>query len=83
MKSDMMLVWAVAQWKRDVGSRQMTYHHRRVLDTAWRKVIKKLGGNDIELLGPTHDKLLEEKRAARIKEYAEAIKLEVMQKGAE
>lgn len=49
------LQWAVSRWREEVENRPLTNVHRRTLDDTWRQVIRRLGGDDIKLLGPTHD----------------------------
>lgn len=53
-----LLEWAVDSWYREVSNRPLGNVHRRTLDDTWRQVIKKLGGDHIDLCGPTHDQLL-------------------------
>lgn len=53
-----LLEWAVDQWHDEVASRPMINAHRRSLDDTWRQVIRRLGGDDIDLCGPRHDDLL-------------------------
>jgi hypothetical protein len=56
--ADDLLAWAVSRWKEEVGSRPMMNVHRRTLDDTWRHVIRKLGGDDLALVGSTHDDIL-------------------------
>lgn len=53
--------WAVSRWRSEVANRPMQNIHRRALDTTWRQVIRHFGGDDIELCGPAHDRLMESK----------------------
>jgi hypothetical protein len=53
-----LLAWAVSRWQAEVGSRPMTNVHRRTLDDTWRQVIQRLGGDDLALVGSTHDEIL-------------------------
>jgi len=57
--SNDLLDWAVVQWKREVANRPLQNIHRRTLDGTWRQMVRKLGGDDLELLGPCHDDLLD------------------------
>jgi hypothetical protein len=52
--------WAVERWEAEVKNRPLTNIHRRTLDDTWRQVIRKFGGDDRELIGPTHDELLDQ-----------------------
>lgn len=52
------LDWAVERWHAEVSQRPLVNVHRRSLDDTWRQVIKRLGGDDVALCGPTHDDLL-------------------------
>ena len=51
--------WAVDKWHDEVANRPLQNIHRRTLDTTWRQVIRHYGGDDVTLIGPTHDDLLE------------------------
>ena len=51
--------WAVRKWYAEVANRPMHNVHRRTLDDTWRQVIRHYGGDDLDLIGPTHDDLLE------------------------
>ena len=53
-----LMAWAVAGWRREVENRPLKNVHRRSLDTVWRQVIRRLGGDDVALIGPSHDDLL-------------------------
>ena len=53
-----LLQWAVSRWQAEVGSRPMANVHRRTLDDTWRQVIQRLGGDDLALVGSTHDEIL-------------------------
>lgn len=64
-KSD--LDWAVEQWKNSVANRPLNNIYRRKLDDVWRNIVRKLGGNDLELLGPSHDQLVAESQATKSK----------------
>ena len=52
------LEWAVSRWKTEVGGKQLSNAYRRTLDATWRQVIERLGGDPVELCGPSHDDLL-------------------------
>jgi hypothetical protein len=52
------LQWAVGRWQAEVSGRPMSNTHRRSLDDCWRQVIRRLGGDPVELCGPSHDDLL-------------------------
>lgn len=54
----LLLEWAVARWNEEVKDRPLNNAHRRTLDDTWRQFVKRLGGDDIQLLGPTHDQLV-------------------------
>ena len=51
--------WAIGRWKAEVANRDLVNIHRRSLDDAWRQVIRMAGGNPDELVGPSHDELLQ------------------------
>lgn len=53
-----LLEWAVGRWEAEVSLRPLHNVHRRTLDDTWRQVIRRIGGNDKALCGPTHDELL-------------------------
>jgi len=53
-----LLEWAVSRWNAEVSQRPLVNVNRRPLDDTWRQVIRYAGGNDRELIGPTHDELL-------------------------
>src|SRR6266576_3987664 len=53
-----LLQWAVERWNAEVRNRPLVNVNRRPLDDTWRQVIRYAGGNDRELIGPTHDELL-------------------------
>lgn len=55
---DAVLNWAVERWNAEVSNRPLINIHRRSLDGTWRQVIRKCGGDDIALIGPTHDQLI-------------------------
>lgn len=50
--------WVVERWNAEVKDRPMVNVHRRSLDDAWRQMLRHLGADDRQLLGPTHDELL-------------------------
>jgi hypothetical protein len=56
--TDLDVEWAVAQWNDQVRNRPLVNVHRRTLDSVWRQVIRYFGGDDVALIGPTHDDLL-------------------------
>jgi hypothetical protein len=51
--------WVVERWNEEVANRPMVNIYRRILDTTWRQVLRRLGGDDRALLGPTHAELLD------------------------
>lgn len=51
------LDWAVSRWRAEVESRPLRNVHRRPLDTTWRQVIRRFGGDPDALVGPSHDTL--------------------------
>lgn len=53
-----VLDWAVERWHAEVSQRPLINVHRRTLDGAWRQVIRKLGGDPVDLCGPDHSTLL-------------------------
>ena len=53
-----LLSWAVSRWQDEVSGRPLKNIHRRTLDDTWRQVVRKLGGDDVGLLGPAHDDLV-------------------------
>lgn len=55
-----LLAWAVARWQAEVANRPLQNIHRRTLDTTWRQVIRRFGGDTDALVGPHHDLLLDE-----------------------
>jgi hypothetical protein len=52
------LAWAIEKWSDEVSRRPLVNVHRRTLDDTWRQVIRRFGGDDVLLCGPTHDQLL-------------------------
>lgn len=66
-KSDVLptLEWAVERWYAEVSNRPLVNTHRRALDDTWRQVIRHSGGDDIALLGPTHDQLVADQMEKR------------------
>lgn len=52
------IAWVVERWKAEVASRPLVNVHRRSLDDTWRQVLRHLGVDDRERLGPTHDELV-------------------------
>jgi hypothetical protein len=69
-----LLDWAVERWKAEVEHRPLNNVHRRTLDDTWRQVIRKLGGDDVALIGKCHDDLIDEARSTRM-EMTEAVAL--------
>lgn len=55
-----VVTWAVGRWETEVMNRPLRNIHRRTLDDTWRQIIRRFGGNDRELCGPTHDELLDQ-----------------------
>lgn len=55
------LAWAVGRWDAEVRHRPLVNIYRRTLDTTWRQVIRRLGGDDLALCGLPHDELLSAK----------------------
>ncbi len=56
--------WAVERWHAQVGSMPLHWIHREVLDTTYREIIRKYGGDDIVLCGPTHAQLVARERTS-------------------
>lgn len=56
--TDEALEWAVSKWRDEVANRPLQNVHRSALDTTWRQVIRRFGGDDQMLVGPTHDELV-------------------------
>jgi len=54
------LAWAVGRWEAEVKNRPLVNVHRRSLDTTWRQVIRRFGGDPVLLCGPDHSTLLED-----------------------
>eukprot|EP00456_Euglypha_rotunda_P010724 TRINITY_DN12747_c0_g1_i14.p2 TRINITY_DN12747_c0_g1~~TRINITY_DN12747_c0_g1_i14.p2 ORF type:complete len:194 (+),score=42.53 TRINITY_DN12747_c0_g1_i14:993-1574(+) len=52
-----LIDWVVICWNAEVKNRPMVNVHRRSLDDAWRQMLRHLGVDDRERLGPTHDEL--------------------------
>lgn len=55
--ADDIVKWACERWRFEVGNRPIANTHRRTLDDVWRQVIRRHGGDDRALVGPTHDEL--------------------------
>jgi len=55
--------WAVQRWNAEVSNRPLVNTHRRSLDDTWRQIIRFTGGDPEELIGPSHDELLEKQNA--------------------
>lgn len=53
-----LLEWAVSRWVAEVSNRPLINIHRRSLDDTWRQLIRKLGGDPVQLCGPDHSSLL-------------------------
>jgi hypothetical protein len=53
------LDWAVSRWQAEVANRPLQNVHRRTLDTTWRQVIRRLGGDPDALVGPSSDAMSE------------------------
>ncbi|HLV84205.1 MAG TPA: hypothetical protein VKY62_10555 [Devosia sp.] len=51
--------WAVRKWHEQVANRPLVNVHRRTLDGVWRQVIRFAGEDDVVLLGPRHDDMLD------------------------
>ncbi len=51
------LDWAVQGWRDEVQYRPLVNVHRRFLDAMWRQMIRRAGGDPLELVGPDHDML--------------------------
>lgn len=51
--------WAVRCWHEQVANRPLVNVHRRTLDSVWRQVIRFAGEDDMVLLGPRHDDMLD------------------------
>lgn len=52
------LDWAVSRWRRSVEARPLHNIYRRTLDSCWRQVIRRAGGDDVTICGPRHDDLV-------------------------
>ena len=53
-----LLDWAVERWHAEVSQRPLVNVNRRSIDDTWRQIIRKLGGDPVDLCGPDHDTLL-------------------------
>lgn len=53
-----IMQWAVARWEVEVRDQPLHNVHRRTLDRTWRQIIRKYGGDDEVLIGPSHDELV-------------------------
>ena len=53
------LQWVVDRWHAEVANRPLVNVHRRTLDSTWRQMIRHLGEDDVVLLGPRHDDMLD------------------------
>jgi hypothetical protein len=49
-EQDELLSWAVARWDAEVKNRPEVNVYRKPLDTTWRQVIRRLGGDDQKLV---------------------------------
>lgn len=58
-----LLEWVVERWHAEVSQRPLHNVHRRSLDDTWRQVIRRLGGDPVDLCGPNHDSLFAAHRA--------------------
>lgn len=58
MSDKQHLEWAVERWNVEVKNRPLQNIHRRSLDTTWRQVIRRFGGDDLALCGLPHDELV-------------------------
>ncbi|MCF6780873.1 hypothetical protein [Stutzerimonas stutzeri] len=54
-----LLEWVVDRWHAEVANRPLINLHRRTLDSTWRQVIRRLGEDDVVLIGPRHDDMLD------------------------
>jgi len=54
-----LLRWVVGRWHAEVANRPLVNVHRRTLDITWRQIIRHLGEDDVVLLGPRHDDMLD------------------------
>lgn len=52
-----LVEWVVGRWRAEVANRPLVNVHRRTLDDTWRQVLRRLGEDDVALLGPRHDAL--------------------------
>jgi hypothetical protein len=68
----LIINWAVFRWNDEVKNRPLMNIHRRTLDDTWRQVIKQAGGDDVALLGPTHDDLMDAVNTTKGREEAMA-----------
>ncbi len=66
-----VLEWAVDCWHAEVSQRPLINVHRRALDGTWRQVIRKLGGDPVDLCGPDHSTLLASAPSAGSQEQGE------------
>jgi hypothetical protein len=58
-----VVTWAAMRWTAEVANRPLQNIHRRILDDTWRQVIRRFGGDDVEMCGPRHDELLADRQA--------------------
>lgn len=90
------LDWAVARWRAEVENRPLQNVHRRALDTTWRQVIRRFGGDPDALIGPSHDELAdaspalaarpaapEAQGAERVRHVKRGTEYEVLHRGVE
>lgn len=52
--------FAVRSWHEQVANRPLQNVYRRTLDSVWRQVIRFAGEDDVVLIGPRHDDMLDE-----------------------
>lgn len=50
--------WAVERWNAEVKHRPLQNIHRSTLDSTWRQVMRRFGGDPAMLVGPAHDELV-------------------------
>lgn len=60
-----LLDWAVDRWHAEVSQRPLVNVNRRSIDDTWRQIIRKLGGDPVDLCGPAHDTLLASAEAVK------------------
>ena len=54
-----LVEFAVRSWHEQGANRPLANVHRRTLDSVWRQVIRFAGEDDVVLIGPRHDDMLD------------------------